>query len=70
MMAGAYLVAFVSGIGSGFIARWYEPLGGTGFWLLNAGISLMTMVLVVLFGGTLRRCMDAVDQSAASIRAE
>lgn len=70
MMAGAYLVAFVSGIGSGFIARWYEPLGATGFWLLNAGISLMTLVLVVLFGGTLRRRMDALDQSAPARHAQ
>ena len=70
MMAGAYLVAFVSGIGSGFTARWYEPLGGTGFWLLQAGISLMTMVLVVLFGGTLRRRMEALDQSVGAARAE
>jgi len=70
MMAGAYLTAFASGIGSGFTARWYEPLGGTSFWLLHAGIALMTLVLVVLFGGILRRRMDALDQSVEAARAE
>ncbi|MEZ5744886.1 MAG: peptide MFS transporter [Sphingomonadaceae bacterium] len=61
MMAGVYLIAFFSGIGSGFTARWYEPLGDTGFWLLHAGLALATTALYILLGPALRRRMDLLD---------
>ncbi len=61
MMAGVYLTAFVTGVGSGFFARWYEPLGDTAFWCLQAGMSFAGFVLIVLFGGAIRRRMDALD---------
>lgn len=61
MMAGAYLTIFVVGVGSGTIARFYEPLGDTGFWLLQAAISAMGAVLIFLFGGAIRRRMDALE---------
>ena len=61
MMASAYLTAFVTNVGAGSIARWYEPLGATQFFLLNAGIALSGTVLLVVFGPALKRRMDALD---------
>ncbi|QPC98941.1 peptide MFS transporter [Qipengyuania soli] len=61
MMAGAYLTLFVVGVGTGYIARFYEPMGDTAFWFLQAGISATGAVLVLLFGGTIRRRMDALE---------
>lgn len=61
MMAGAYLAAFVTGVGSGFLARFYEPLGDTGFWLMQAGITFAGIVLMILVGRPIRRRMDVLD---------
>ncbi|WP_369026238.1 peptide MFS transporter [Qipengyuania sp. RANM35] len=61
MMAGAYLTLFVVGVGAGYIARFYEPLGDTAFWFLQAGISASGAILVFLFGGAIRRRMDALE---------
>ena len=70
MMAAVYLTAFVSGIASGFFARWYEPLGDTGFWLMNTGLSLAGAIAVLLFGGAIRRRMDALDAADGRNAAE
>lgn len=64
MMASAYLSLFVVGIGSGYIARFYEPLGDAAFWFLQAGISLTGALLVMAFGGAIRRRMDALEDAA------
>lgn len=64
MMAGSYLTLFFTGIGSGYIARFYEPLGDVAFWTLQAGISATGAVLVLVFGPTLKRRMDALDRSS------
>lgn len=61
MMAGGYLSLFFTGVGSGFIARFYEPLGDAGFWLLHVALSASGAVLVLLLGGTIRRKMDALE---------
>jgi len=61
MMAGVYLIGFFSGIGSGFFARWYEPLGDINFWLLQAALSFSGALAIWIFGGTIRRRMDALD---------
>jgi len=66
MMAGAYLTLFVVGVGTGYIARFYEPLGDVAFWTLQAGISTMGAVLVLLLGGTIRRRMDALEAAPAA----
>ncbi|WP_427964304.1 peptide MFS transporter [Altererythrobacter sp.] len=64
MMAGAYLIVFFSSTGSGFIARWYEPLGPMYFWLLNAGIALFGSLCFVMFGPLIKGRMDELDASA------
>lgn len=61
MMAGVYLTSFVTGISSGWLARFYEPLGATQFWLLHAGISLAGTVLLFVLGPILRRMFDRLE---------
>jgi POT family proton-dependent oligopeptide transporter len=61
MMATAYLIAFVSGIGSGYIAGYYEPLGPTVFFALNAGIAFTGTLAILLFGPKLTRTMDRLQ---------
>ena len=62
MMAGVYLTAFVTGIGSGWLARFYEPLGASNFWLLHAGISLASTVLILLLAPWIRGRLAALEQ--------
>ncbi|WP_341713335.1 peptide MFS transporter [Erythrobacter sp.] len=61
MMAGAYLTLFVVGVGTGYIARFYEPLGDVAFWTLQAGISATGALLVLFLGGAIKRRMDALE---------
>lgn len=68
MMAGAYLVAFFSGIGSGFIGRYYEPLGPTNFWLLNAGFGIAGALCVLLFGPALHRWVTQLETRTSTIQ--
>lgn len=63
MMACVYLTAFVSSVGAGYIARFYEPLGAPQFFLLNAGLSFAGTALFLIFGPGLRRAMDRHDQA-------
>lgn len=63
MMAGAYLTAFASAIGAGYIARFYEPLGAVQFWWLNAAISLCGTVMIFALARPLNRAMDGLDAS-------
>ena len=67
MMAIVYFVAFVSGIGSGTIARFYETMLAWQFWLMNSGIALTGAALIVVFGPTLRRKMSALDEQAIAV---
>ncbi|MGB5723960.1 MAG: peptide MFS transporter [Parasphingorhabdus sp.] len=64
MMACVYLTAFGSGIGSGYIAGFYEALGATAFWFMNAGIALVGSLAILLFGPVLKRTMDRLDGEA------
>jgi POT family proton-dependent oligopeptide transporter len=52
MMVGAYYLAiFVGGILSGWLGRFYEPLGPAAFWTLHAGIGLAGAALLFLLRG-------------------
>jgi POT family proton-dependent oligopeptide transporter len=68
MMAGTYLVAFFSGIGSGFIGRYYEPLGPTNFWLLNAGFGIAGALCVLLFGPALHRWAAQLETRTSAMQ--
>lgn len=61
MMAAVYLTSFFSGVGSGWLGRFYEPLGPVGFWWMMAAISLAGAMLIFVFGRTIDRRMDALD---------
>ncbi len=65
MVASVYLTAFVTGIGSGWLGRFYEPLGATQFWLLHAGISLTGAAILFALGPLMRRRLDTLDTHAA-----
>ncbi len=65
MMATVYLSAFASGIGSGWLARFYEPLGATGFWLLNGVISMGGAVLILLVAPLVRRQLAVLESHGA-----
>jgi hypothetical protein len=62
MMALVYCTAFISGTGSGFVARFYEPLGPMWFWMLHVAIALGTALGIMLFGGTIRRAMARLER--------
>ena len=64
MMAGAYLALFVTGIVTGWLARFYEPMGPAAFWGMMAAISLSTTLAILLFGRPLTRRLDALADPA------
>lgn len=64
MMAVVYLSAFVTGIGSGFVAGWYEAMGATNFWIMHMLMSLTGSIIVLLFGSSLKRAMKRLDGEA------
>ena len=58
MMVGAYYLAiFVGGIASGWLARFYEPLQPTAFWLLHAGIGASGAALIFGLRGWFQRAL-------------
>ncbi len=61
MMAIVYLTAFVTSIGSGYVATYYEAIGATSFWLMHAAIALTGSLVFLLFGPSLKHAMDRVD---------
>lgn len=65
MMAGAYLTVFASGIFTGWLARFYEPLGATAFFLVHAGLAVSSSALILLLGRGLIGRMDALEQAAS-----
>lgn len=65
MMAVVYLSAFVTGIGSGYVAGYYEAMGATAFWIMHTAIALTGSVAILLFGPALKRAMDRLEQESA-----
>lgn len=57
MMGVCFLTLFVGNNVIGWLGGFYEPLGPLHFWLLHAGIGATGALLVLLFGGTLRRAL-------------
>lgn len=51
MMMAVFKLAFgVAYFLVGWLGRFYEPLGASGFWLLNAGIAGTGLLIIALFG--------------------
>lgn len=65
IVATVYLTAFVTGIGSGYIASYYETMGATAFWTMHAGIALTGTVIIILFGSRLKRAMNRLEPDAS-----
>ncbi|MGX7927329.1 peptide MFS transporter [Tsuneonella sp. HG094] len=67
MMASVYLTSFVTGVVSGWLGRFYEPMGAVKFWLMHAAIAFGGAALLFALGPFLRRRMDrlAEDESAS-----
>lgn len=56
MVVGAYYLGiFVGGIFSGWLARFYEPLGPAPFWVLHAAIGVGGALLIVVLRGWFQR---------------
>ncbi|HEY0326967.1 MAG TPA: peptide MFS transporter [Allosphingosinicella sp.] len=59
MMGVCFLTLFVGNNVIGWLGGFYESLGPLRFWLLHAGIGATGAVLVLLFGGALRRALES-----------
>jgi POT family proton-dependent oligopeptide transporter len=64
MMAAVYLTAFVTGVGSGWVARFYETMPGWQFWGMHATLCFAGALLLAVLGPPLRRRMDRLDAAA------
>jgi len=58
MVSGAYLTLFVSNILMGWVGSYYETMGPTAFWTLDALIAAAGALLVLIFGRRLNRALD------------
>ena len=65
MMAAVYLTAFVTGVGSGWVARFYETMPGWQFWGLHAALCFAGALLLWVLGPVLRRRMDRLERDVA-----
>jgi POT family proton-dependent oligopeptide transporter len=59
MMATVYLTGFVSGVGSGYLARYYATMPGWQFWTMHTLVSLGGTVIFVMLGPWLKRRLEA-----------
>lgn len=60
MMLGiTYITLFFASFASGYIATFYESLGPTVFFLVNAALPASACLFIALFGRTLGRAFDA-----------
>jgi POT family proton-dependent oligopeptide transporter len=59
MMVGSYYLGlFVGGIASGWLARFYEPFGPAGFWLLHMLVAVLGAVSILLLRGMFVRVLE------------
>jgi len=66
MMVGAYYLGiFIGGLGSGHLARFYEPLGPAAFWSLHALVGLSGTALIGLLRRPLGRALRLDSVSPA-----
>lgn len=67
MMAVTYMTGFVSGIVTGYLARYYEILTHEQFWIAQALLALVGSVVVWTFGPTMTRRMDRLEAEAGLV---
>ncbi|MBL8268772.1 peptide MFS transporter [Steroidobacter sp.] len=59
MMVGSYYLGlFVGGIASGWLARFYEPLGPAVFWLIHVGVAVLGSLSVLALRGMFVRVLE------------
>ena len=59
MMVGSYYLGlFVGGIASGWLARYYEPLGPARFWLLHVAVAVAGALSILLLRRMFVRELD------------
>jgi len=63
LMGIAYAGLFVANLTAGWLARFYEPLGPTGFWALHAGIAGAGALIAILFGRILSAPLDPTREA-------
>ena len=61
MVAAVYLTAFATGVGSGWLARFYETMPGWQFWGMHAALCFVGALLLTVLGPVLRRSMDRLE---------
>ncbi len=66
LMGAIFLSLFVSNFIIGWLGRFYEPLGPTGFWTLHAGIAATGGVLAMLLKHPLTRLLGAAETTSES----
>ena len=64
MMAAVYLTGFVTGVGSGWVAQYYETMPAWQFWVIHAALCFAGAVLLWVLGPVLRRRMDRLEAAA------
>ena len=65
MMAAVYLTAFVTGVGSGWVAQYYETMPPWQFWAIHAALCFVGAGLLWTLGPVLRRSMDRLEARPA-----
>lgn len=61
LVSGAYLTLFLSNLLIGWIGGLYERMTSAAFWALHAAIAAAGGVIVLLFGGRLRRALGVAQ---------
>ncbi|HEY0686435.1 MAG TPA: peptide MFS transporter [Steroidobacter sp.] len=66
MMVGSYYLGlFVGGIASGWLARFYEPVGPVFFWLIHVLVAVLGSLSVIVLRGMFIRVLDLDAKPAA-----
>ena len=68
LMGTVFLSLFVSNLIIGWYGGYYEPLGPTGFWLVDAAIGGTGALIILLFGRAIHRALQpaAIDSTVPS----
>lgn len=62
LMSMAYMASFISGLVTGYYARFYELMPAWQFWILNAAIAISGSVVIWFWDGALTRFMSRLER--------